>query len=319
MEIKGSKTKRKKNTIRRTVFRWVILGLGALLSALVIYTAINESQNQQSLLRRSYEFSNVPDWQQNFAEMKQDTIDTAIWRFEASPDIPGYNNELQAYTNSRDNVRIEQGTGLVLEAHKQVYQYPNDTQKRQFEYTSGRIDTLNSLHFEYGKVEATMKLPKGKGVWPAFWILSRNEIHTANKAFTEKQKNDDQFYLRNGEIDIMEYYGNNPSKIEGTVHTLNGSTSKSMPVEDATDSFHTYGIEVTPYNVIWTLDNVPYHTFVKRSNNPNDWPFGDNNRLYIILNLAMGGPAGPINDNEEPWRLEVSNVEFYDYTGKRPD
>lgn len=316
MEIKGPKSNNEKYISRRNLLRWGVLGAGALLSTAVIYATVNELQSQESLLKRSSEFSKVPDWQQNFAEMKKETLDTGIWHYEMSPDVPGYNAELQGYTNWNENVRIEQGIGLVIEAHKRDYQYPNDPQGRKFEYTSGRIDTLNSLSFEYGKVEATMKLPKGEGVWPAFWMLSGNEVHTLNKDFSEKQKNDDQFYLRNGEIDIMEYYGNDPNKIEGTVHTLNGSEAKSIPIKDATDTFHTYGIEVTPNNVIWTLDDVPYHTFTKKSDNPNDWPFGNNNQLYIILNLAMGGPAGPINDSQEPWRLEVSNVKFYDYTGR---
>ena len=318
MDIEGPNSDKEKNLTRRSFLRWGLVGAGAILTTTVVYSAIDQFQSPELSSERSNEFNKTPDWQQNFAELQTETLDTSIWHYETSPDIPSYNDEVQGYTDWRENVRIEQGVGLVIEAHKRDYQYPNDPQQRQFEYTSGRIDTRNSLSFEYGKVEARMRLPEGKGVWPAFWLLSGNEVHTIDKEFTPAQENDENFYLRNGEIDIMEYYGNNPGQVEATVHTYNDKTSSSVTVEDATRQFHTYGVEVTPDNIIWTVDDVPYHTFVKKSNDPNDWPFGNNNQLYVILNLAMGGPAGNINNSQEPWRLEVADVAFYNFTGNRP-
>jgi len=318
MDIEGPNSDKEKNLTRRSFLRWGLVGAGAILTTTVVYSAIDQFQSPELSSERSNEFNKTPDWQQNFAELQTETLDTSIWHYETSPDIPSYNDEVQGYTDWRENVRIEQGVGLVIEAHKRDYQYPNDPQQRQFEYTSGRIDTRNSLSFEHGKVEARMRLPEGKGVWPAFWLLSGNEVHTIDKEFTPAQENDENFYLRNGEIDIMEYYGNNPGQVEATVHTYNDKTSSSVTVEDATRQFHTYGVEVTPDNIIWTVDDVPYHTFVKKSNDPNDWPFGNNNQLYVILNLAMGGPAGNINDSQEPWRLEVADVAFYNFTGNRP-
>ena len=318
MDIEGPNSDKEKNLTRRSFLRWGLVGAGAILATTVTYSAISHFQSPEFSSERSNEFNKTPDWQQNFAELQTDTLDTSIWHYETSPDIPSYNDEVQGYTDWRENVRIEEGVGLVIEAHKRDYQYPNDPQQRQFEYTSGRIDTRNSLSFEYGKVEARMRLPEGEGVWPAFWLLSGNEVHTIDKEFSQQQENDEDFYLRNGEIDIMEYYGNNPGQVEATVHTYNDKTSNSVTVEDATREFHTYGVEVTPDNITWTVDDEPYHTFVKKSNNPNDWPFGNNNQLYVILNLAMGGPAGNVNNSQEPWRLEVADVAFYNFTGKRP-
>jgi len=318
MDIEGPNSDKEKNLTRRSFLRWGLVGAGAILATTVTYSAISHFQSPEFSSERSNEFNKTPDWQQNFAELQTDTLDTSIWHYETSPDIPSYNDEVQGYTDWRENVRIEEGVGLVIEAHKRDYQYPNDPQQRQFEYTSGRIDTRNSLSFEYGKVEARMRLPEGEGVWPAFWLLSGNEVHTIDKEFSQQQENDENFYLRNGEIDIMEYYGNNPGQVEATVHTYNDKTSNSVTVEDATREFHTYGVEVTPDNITWTVDDVPYHTFVKKSNDPNDWPFGNNNQLYVILNLAMGGPAGNVNNSQEPWRLEVADVAFYNFTGKRP-
>jgi len=318
MDIEGPNSDKEKNLTRRSFLRWGLVGAGAILATTVTYSAISHFQSPEFSSERSNEFNKTPDWQQNFAELQTDTLDTSIWHYETSPDIPSYNDEVQGYTDWRENVRIEEGVGLVIEAHKRDYQYPNDPQQRQFEYTSGRIDTRNSLSFEYGKVEARMQLPEGEGVWPAFWLLSGNEVHTIDKEFSQQQENDENFYLRNGEIDIMEYYGNNPGQVEATVHTYNDKTSNSVTIEDATREFHTYGVEVTPDNITWTVDDVPYHTFVKKSNDPNDWPFGNNNQLYVILNLAMGGPAGNVNNSQEPWRLEVADVAFYNFTGKRP-
>jgi len=320
--MESKEPSQEKHLPRRNFLKIGAYALGAIVGVTAIGVAANEVRKVETSYETSYErsseFSKTPDWQQNFAESATETLDTTIWHYETSPNIPSYNNEVQGYTDWRQNVRIEEGIGLVIEAHKRDYQYPNDPEGRQFEYTSGRIDTRKSLSFEYGKVEATMKLPEGEGVWPAFWLLSGNEVHTLDKEFSQKEENDQDFYLRNGEIDIMEYYGNNPSQVELTVHTYNGSQTNSVNIENATREFHTYGAELTPDNLILTIDGKPYHTFAKSSDDPNDWPFGNYNQMYIILNLAMGGPAGEINDKEGPWRLEVADISFYNYTGDRP-
>lgn len=321
MKTEGLGPEKPRQLTRRDVLRFSLYGAGALLGTAIGAQGLHQLLSPEWSYERSSEFSKTPNWQQNFADMQPGAIDSSVWRYESSPEVPSYNNESQAYADSLDNVRIEAGVGLVLEAHKRQYQYPDDPEKRQFEYTSGRIDTQNSFSFEYGKIEATMKLPEGEGVWPAFWLLSNNKVHTINKTFSDKELNEERFYLRDGEIDILENYGNDPDMVYGTVHTFDNETtrnkSKGIAVTDARNVFHTYGLEVTPDNIIWTLDNVPYYTYVKKSNNPNDWPFGNGNRLYVILNLAMGGPAGAINDAQQPWRLEVSNLAFYDFTGKK--
>jgi len=294
------------------------LALGAIVAAGITYETVRPKPDYE----RSNEFSKAPDWQQDFIGMGRSTLDTTLWHYENSANVPGYNNEQQGYTDWRENVRIEPGVGLVIEAHKREYRYPDDPNGRTFEYTSGRIDTRNSLSFEYGKLEAVMKMPQGEGTWPAFWLLSGNEVHTLGKNFAPEEEEKDKFYLRNGEIDILEFYGKNPHLITSTVHTYNRTFSKAIPVNDVTHSFHTYGVELTPDAIYLTFDNVPYHRVLRKTNNPNDWPFGNNNQLYPIINLAMGGKdketIGTINDaDEEHWRLEVANISFYDFTGDR--
>jgi beta-glucanase (GH16 family) len=262
------------------------------------------------------EFLEAPSWTQEFKLLRDTEIDTGVWRHDLSPDVPGYNAERQAYTSRAENARVEPGLGLVLEAHRRDYQYPDDPQGRRFEYTSGRIDTRESFSFEYGRLEARMRLPRGRGVWPAFWLLSANGAHTAGREFSKKQIADKRFYLRNGEIDVMEYYGRRPGEVEATVHTFEVSRAEQVEVPDATETFHSYGAEITPTSIVWTVDGAPYYRVTKSSDRTEEWPVGNGNRFYVILNLAMGGPlAGPIDDREGPWRFEIEHVRFFDYTG----
>ena len=262
----------------------------------------------------SGEFSINPTWEQNFSRMPNGPVDSSVWRFDLNPEVPGYNDEAQGYTNSPRNVRIEEGS-LVLEAHREHYRYPNDPQDQLYEITSGRVDTLGSFHFEYGKIEATMKLPKGEGTWPAFWLLSANGIHTSKLHPTDADWAEPRFYMHDGELDVMEHYGNDPGLIEATAHTYRKSHEGHTRIADATDLFHTYGVEVTPTRLVWTIDGVPYFEFKKPSGNPDEWPFGEGNELYVILNLAMGGEGGGrINPAEHSWRMEVKNLRFYEYT-----
>jgi beta-glucanase (GH16 family) len=308
----------KKGLTRRQILGAGALGAGAIIGGGYAYSvATRSSTPAEPAIERSTEFSAEPAWTQDFADMKRDTLDVGIWHYETHPDVPSYNNELQGYTEWADNVRIESGVGLVIEAHTRDYQYPNDPQARQYKYTSGRVDTIGSFTFDYGKLEGRMKLPAGRGVWPAFWLLSANEVNTVGKDFSEKEYENERFYMRNGEIDIMEYYGNNPGFIEGTVHTYTDSYAKTLPADDATEVFHTYGIELTPTSLVWTFDDEAYFSFEKTSDDPEVWPFSNGNELYVILNLALGGPAGPVEDRRAPWRFEIEHLRYYEYTGKR--
>jgi beta-glucanase (GH16 family) len=329
VEREGGEPSARGDIPRRRILQAGAIGIGGLLGGGLVFnladaqrgpstpsaTPTNPEREGLTIERPQY-FREEPSWVQEFNLMRTTAIDTAVWRHELSPDVPSFNGERQAYTSRPENVRIEPGLGLVIEAHRRQYQYPDDPEGRQFDYTSGRIDTKNSFSFEYGKLEARLRMPKGRGVWPAFWLLSANEIHTAGRSFTREEVRDERFYLRNGEVDIMEYYGRNPGEVEATVHTFTGSHAAHVDVEDATDAFHAYAVELTPTSIVWTVDGWPYHRYTKPSNDTLDWPFGNGNRLRVILNLAMGGPlAGPIRDRQAPWRFEVENLRYYEYTG----
>lgn len=284
------------------------IALGLLL-LIVMMTWVNTRAPQNTT-----RFALQPSWEQDFTASQTNIIDPSIWHYSTDPNVPSYNNEKQAYTTSPKNVRIEPGTGLIIEAHKEKYIYPSDPTKNAFDYTSGRIDTSQSLNFEYGKIEATIKLPPGQGVWPAFWLLSANNVHTDKVDKTAGIRSDPRFYMKDGEIDIMEYYGSPEGRVEATVHTYDDSIEKTITVADASDSFHTYAVEIEPSKITWTIDNKAVFAYDKTSNNPDVWPFGKGNQFYIILNLAMGGSGGgQIDDDQAPWRMEVKNVKYYPF------
>jgi beta-glucanase (GH16 family) len=258
---------------------------------------------------QSAEFETTPSWEQDFSKMPNGPIDNATWRHELDPEVPTYNDEAQAYTSSERNVRIEDGK-LVIEAHREVYKYPGAS--THYEFTSGRIDTRDSFDFEYGKYEVTMKLPAGSGTWPAFWFLSGSQPFTDALSPTDEDWAEPRFYMHNGELDAMEAYGDRPGFIEGTLHAFNESTAFEVNDVD-TSAFHTYGVEVAPTKLVWTLDGEVYGTLEKPSDNPDDWPFGGGNRFYAILNLAMGSVAGEIDANQDSWRMEVQDARFFEF------
>ncbi|MDN5275460.1 MAG: glycosyl hydrolase [Candidatus Saccharibacteria bacterium] len=260
-------------------------------------------------LENSGEFSAKPSWEQDFSQLPDGPIDSRVWRYELDADVPTYNNEAAAYTDSTKNVRIENGN-LILEACRESYRYSQSS--KEYAFTSGRIDTKDSLTFAYGKLEATMKLPEGAGTWPAFWLLSANEPNT--QQVTDSNLNQDRLYMKDGEIDIMEAYGHTPGVVEATLHTYLESHDSKVTLSDASHAFHTYGIEITPTRLVWTIDGQPYYSFDKPSDNLDEWPIDGKNQFYAILNLAMGGSGGQeIDSSLNEARLEVQSVKFYDY------
>lgn len=290
---------------RRALMTGALLGGGAIAAAFSMPWLIEREPPAP-------EFETQASWQQDFLHSSRTTPDTSTWRYDTDPDVPGYNEERQGYTTDSRNVRIEPGVGLVIEAHREKYAYPDDEKKRTFEYTSGKIDTLNSFNFEYGKVEAKIKVPHGKGVWPAFWMLSANEIHTANSGVSHDGQDNPRYYMKNGEIDIMEFYGQRPGQFEATVHTFDKSSYDVIKVPNISDDFHTYGMELSPNLITWTIDGKPCYRFKKTSNNSDAWPFSGGNKMYVILNLAMGGTGGgAVEQQADSWRMEVQNVSFY--------
>jgi len=220
-----------------------------------------------------------------------------VWNV-ATPALEVFNNEEQVYQNSPENVRVENGV-LVLEAHR-----------NSEGFSSGRVSTEGVFSVGVGShIEATMKLPKGAGTWPAFWMLSADNPNTQGFSDADWEtpiENSEgeprEAYMLDGEVDIMEAYGTD--EVEGTVHTIEESSDEQLTVPGASEEFHTYAIDFGVDEIVWSVDGEPYHTFEKTSDNPEAWPFGDGN-FYLILNFAMGGDPGPVEDGPGDWKLNL--------------
>jgi beta-glucanase (GH16 family) len=214
-------------------------------------------------------------WEDDFS----DGISEDDWNYETHE--PGWvNNELQAYVDSSANIYAEDGI-LKIKPIKISDTY----------YTSGRVNTQRKHDFKYGYFEASIKMPKGKGFLPAFWMMPTDENLYGQ-------------WPRCGEIDIAEVLGNEPGTAYGTIHYGNphSETQGKYTLEkgDYSKDFHVYGLKWEPGKLTWYIDGNEYHsadewytTTVGQGTvtypAPYDQPF------YIILNLAVGGnwPGNP--------------------------
>jgi len=218
--------------------------------------------------------------------------DTDKWAYDIGGNGWG-NNELEYYTGSRtENARIENGN-LVIEARKESYGGKN--------YSSARLLTKNKAQWTYGKFEIRARIPRGRGTWPAIWLLS---------ASNNLKWPDD------GELDIMEEVGYAPNIIHGTVHNklYNGANGKgsSKFIADAQDSFHVYRLEWTNSQVTWSIDNVSFFTYYDPGFGADAWPY--NKDFFLILNVAIGGNWGGaqgIDDSIFPQSMLVDYVRVY--------
>ena len=244
------------------------------------------------------------DWTYTFSNYANGALPKKDWRFEIGPEVADYNNELQTYTDKTSNVRIQDGL-LVIEARKEAL----DGKK----YTSARINTLGNFSFTYGTLEVDMMLPKGRGTWPAAWLMP-----STNKYAPETfgiAKNDRLAWALNGEIDFAEAIGSIPGENLPAVHSYNELQRKPTytpaHIKNPYTEFHRYGVIKTPDKITFTIDGVPYASREKQSDSPLEWPFDQ--PYYLILNLAIGGNwAGDhgIDDTMAPWQLKIKSITY---------
>lgn len=231
-----------------------------------------------------------------------------LWSYDIGvgpdPSNPWGNNELQYYTDRPQNIIVENGN-LKITARRELYLGSS--------FTSARIITKGKLEQKYGRIEARIKLPLGQGLWPAFWMLGSN-IQTG----VENPDNPNTLaWPACGEIDIMEYLGNSPTKIFGTVHgpgySGGESISKNFFLSNSrfdTD-FHVFGIEWDENKINFYVDDFLYHS-VTPSDVPGDWVF--NQPFYLILNIAVGGnlPGSPNAETPFPQSMLVDYIRIYE-------
>ncbi|RAK00409.1 glycosyl hydrolase family 16 [Larkinella arboricola] len=222
--------------------------------------------------------------------------DPAKWKY----DVGGHgfgNNELQYYLGPRkENARVENGF-LIIEARKEKHE--------NREYTSAKLITRGLAQWQYGRIDVRAKLPKGRGTWPAIWMLSAK---TPLK------------WPLDGEIDIMEHVGFNEDQIHGTIHTQAYNHTKHTEktgirkVPGATQNFHLYSIDWSAEKIDFLIDNEKYFTITKQETGGSyeEWPLDQ--PFYLILNVAVGGNWGGqkgVDESIWPQRMEIDYVRVY--------
>ncbi|WP_327714464.1 family 16 glycosylhydrolase [Streptomyces sp. NBC_00490] len=225
-------------------------------------------------------------------------VNSSKWSLETGDNVN--NHERQYYTSGTNNAALDGQGHLVITAKKENpanYQCWYGT----CQYTSARMNTSGKFSAQYGHVEARMKIPRGQGMWPAFWMLG-TDIGSVG-------------WPNSGEIDVMENVGYEPSTVHGTIHGPGYSGSAgigsgyTLPNGQAfADAFHTFAVDWAPNSIKWSVDGVVYQTRTPADVGGNTWAF--NKPFFLILNLAVGGywPGDPNSSTAFPAQLVVDSV-----------
>ncbi|MFZ1528773.1 MAG: family 16 glycosylhydrolase [Ferruginibacter sp.] len=228
-------------------------------------------------------------------EFSGSALNTSDWNQEVGNGTGGWgNNELEYYTSSTKNTFVSSGN-LVIEARKEPIS--------GFNYSSGRMTTQNKKEFKFGRIDIRAKLPVGKGVWPALWMLGAN-ISSVGWPVC-------------GEIDIMELIGTYPSRVYGTMHwkPVSGTnTSKGASYDisgDFSQQFHVFSIVWQQDIIKWYVDDQLFLTNTIADVTPANYPFNANQ--FFIFNVAVGGnwPGPPDANTVFPQRMFVDYVRVF--------
>ncbi|MET7398199.1 ricin-type beta-trefoil lectin domain protein [Dactylosporangium sp. NPDC005572] len=216
-------------------------------------------------------------WNEEFNGASGQGVDSSKWSFDTGGGGFG-NQELEYYNSGTSNVFQDGQGNLVIEARRESG--GRSCWYGTCQWTSGRIQTSGKFTQLYGHIEARIQVPKGPGLWPAFWMLGGGT------------------WPNGGEIDIMENVGRDPNTVYGTVHgpgysggsAVGGTRNIGQPVGNA---FHVFAIDWSPNLIVWTLDGAEYFRATPASLRGNRWVF--DHPFFIILNLAVGGnfPGAP--------------------------
>lgn len=237
-------------------------------------------------------------------EFDGSALDRSKWTYEtgdgADYGLPsGWgNNELQSYEDDISTVSIQnEDERSVLK----ITAFKNGPGL----YRSGKITTQDLLSVRYGRIEASMKLPEGQGIWPAFWALGVNHQDPVD-------------WPGCGEIDIMEMLGHEPDRIYSTVHYVDGENSKgelqgeAVSTADLSEEFHRYRLDWSPEKLSFFLDDQLINEVTVTADMKEF-----QRAFYLILNVAVGGnwPGNPDETTVFPQSLSVDYVRVYEATG----
>ncbi|MEU6818990.1 glycoside hydrolase family 16 protein [Streptomyces atriruber] len=280
---------------RRTKLCALALACGAA-SLSMLPTASAETTSKDTA--RSSAPSAAATFTEDFNGPAGAAVDGNKWQIETGDNVN--NHERQYYTSGNKNAALDGQGNLVITARKEN---PGNYQcwYGRCEYTSARLNTSGKFTQTYGHVEARMKVPRGQGMWPAFWMLGA-DIGSVG-------------WPNSGEIDVMENVGFEPSTVHGTLHGPGYSGSGgigagyTLPGGEAfADKFHTFAVDWSPNKVTWSVDGKVYQTRTPADLNGNKWVF--DKPFFLILNLAVGGywPGDPDGGTTFPKQLVVDYV-----------
>lgn len=240
---------------------------------------------------KTWTFETAPSWADEFD--RDGKPDTTKWGYDTGGNGWG-NNELEYYT-SEGNAVVRKGV-LFIEARKE--------EREGKKYTSARLVSRNKADFLYGRFEARARLPRGKGLWPAIWMLSTDWSYGG--------------WPQSGEIDIMEQVGFDPDRIHISYHTeaynhIKGTQKTAITtLPTATSDFHRYRVDWTPDYIKGFVDDHEILSFRNEHKTFAEWPF--DKRFHWLLNLAVGGNWGGqqgVDDSIFPAAMEVDYVRVY--------
>jgi beta-glucanase (GH16 family) len=231
-------------------------------------------------------------WNDEFEGPASQSPDSNKWGYDIGTDWG--NAQLEYDTDRPENVSLDGDGNLAIVAREESYQGQP--------YTSARILTRDLFEPKYGRIEARIKLPTGQGIWPAFWMLG-NDIETVS-------------WPQCGEIDIMEYLGQDPSTIYGSIHGPGYSGGNALTLsyvldEDRFDNaFHIFAVEWSRGRIDWYMDDIRYLTILPEHAD-GEWVF--DHPFYIILNVAVGGnwPGPPDGSTVFPQTMLIDYVRVY--------
>ncbi len=243
----------------------------------------NDEGNMELVWSEEFDYEGLPD--------------ETRWNYDTVGNSSGWgNNELQFYTVAREKNAYVNGEHLIIKAVKEP--------RKEFGYTSVRLTTKEKGDWLYGRIEVKAKVPGGRGIWPAIWMLPTDWEYGG--------------WPQSGEIDIMEHVGYEPDSIYTTVHTGAFNHSIGTQVGEATynpqceEEFYVYAIEWTSDKIDFFIDDDKVFTFKNSKEGTDEWPV--DKRFHLILNVAVGGDWGGVHgvdDGSFPAEMKVDYVRVY--------
>jgi beta-glucanase (GH16 family) len=242
-------------------------------------------------------------WSDEFDGPAGAPVDGAKWVADTGGTGWG-NREREYYTPGAENAALDGAGRLVITARAERADSPRGCWYGACRYTSARLETRGRFETTYGRFEARMRIPRGQGLWPAFWMLGADIGGVG--------------WPGSGEIDVMENIGREPSVVHGTLHGPGysgdqGITAQyALPSSAFADDFHVFAVEWIPGQIRWLVDDREY-----RRTTPADLPGGAtwvfDHPFFLLLNVAVGGawPGDPDALTTFPQQMLVDYVRVY--------